>query len=123
MNINERRKYKRHDLQEGTFAAVLSNYLIGQVKNISREGIAFTYVDLEDQIFSRDEMEIFSDDNNFFLKKIPFKVVSNIDMEIHVPYTTPPIKQISGEFAELTGYQKSQLDIFLQNLATTEAFC
>ena len=122
-NSLERRKDNRYEVQEEIFAAVPSNYLIGQVKNISRGGLAFAYIDLKDQIVNRPVMDIFSKDNYFYLKEITLKVVSEMDIENRVPCSSVSMKQICGEFAELTEYQKSRLDIFLQNLNATEAVC
>ena len=123
MNIDERRKHKRHNLQHGTFAALPSNYMIGQIKNISMGGVSFTCIESGRQSYSIPVLEIFSKDNNFYLREIPFRVVSEIDLENHVPCSSQQMRQISVKFAELTEYQKSQLDIFLQNLAATEAVC
>jgi hypothetical protein len=121
MNTDERRKHKRLNLQQGTFAALPSKYLIGKIKNISKGGVSFTCIASGRQSDSISVLEIFSKDNNFYLREIPFKVVSEIDVENHVPCSSVPLKQIGGEFAELTSFQKSQLDFFLQNLAATEA--
>jgi hypothetical protein len=123
MNIDERRKHKRYNVQQGTFAVLPSNYLIGQIKNISRGGVSFSCIAAGRQSYGIPVLEIFSKDNNFYLREIPFKVISEIDVENHVPCSSLQMKKISGEFAKLTEYQKSQLDFFLQNLSATEAKC
>jgi hypothetical protein len=121
MNMDERRKHKRYNVQQGTFAAFSSNYLVGQIKNISMGGVSFYCIASSRKSNSNTVLEIFSKDINFYLRKISFKVISEIDVGTHIPWSSLPMKQISGEFAELTEYQKAQLDFFLQNLTATEA--
>ena len=79
---------------------------------------------LQPEVYHRLEsavLEIFSKDDDFYLREIPFKIVSDNYVENHIPYSSLPLKQISGEFAELTEYQKSQLDYFLQSFTAAEA--
>lgn len=59
MSIDDRRKHKRYEVQGGTFAAVPSNYLVGQVKNISRGGLAFNCIASCEQDFTMPVLDIF----------------------------------------------------------------
>jgi hypothetical protein len=117
---DDRRKHKRYSIQQGAFAALPSNYLIGQIKNLSQGGVSFTCFASGRQSYSMPVLEIFSKDDGFYLREIPFKVVSEIDVEEHVPCSSLQMKQISGEFADLTDYQESQLDYFLQKFTKAE---
>lgn len=119
--IDDRRKHKRYSVQEGAFAALPSNYLVGQLKNISQGGASFTCIASVKQSCRMPVLEIFSKDNGFYLREIPFKVVSETDVEDHVPCSSLQMKKICGEFADLTEYQKSQLDYFLQHFTKAEA--
>ena len=121
MKIDERRNYKRYNVQDGAFVALHSNHLIGRIKDISKGGVSFTCISTGMISYDISKLEIFSKDNNFYLKEIPFKVVLETDMENHVPFSSLPMKQISGKFTELTEYQRSRLESFLQNIAATEA--
>ena len=120
MKIDERRSYKRYNAQEGAFVALHSNHQIGRIKDISKGGVSFTCISSGLVRYDISVLEIFSKNNNFYLKEVPFKVVSEINMENNIPCSSLPMKQISGKFAELTEYQNSQLDSFLQNIAATE---
>ena len=84
-------------------------------------GVSFTCIASSIQSDGVPELEIFSKDNNFYLRDIQFKVVSEIDVEKQESFSSLQMKQICGEFSELTEYQKSQLDIFLQNLALSDS--
>ena len=122
MNImDDRRKHKRYQVSEGTFAALTSNYVVGQINNLSLGGVSFTCVSSGRQGYSMPVLEIFSKDNNFYLREIPFKVVSEIDLENHVPCSSLQMKQISGEFSDLTEHQRSQLDYFIHHFTNAEA--
>ena len=117
---DDRRKHKRYKLPEGTFAALQSSYLVGQIINLSLGGVSFRCISSGRRGFNGSILEIFSRDNHFYLKKIPFKVVSEIDLENQVPFSSIQMKQISGKFSGLTEYQKSQLDYFLRTYTRTE---
>jgi len=121
MNKDDRRRHKRYTMQDGIFAAIPSKFLVGQVKNISKGGVSFTYIATEKIIDSRPSLEVFSKDKGFYLREIPFKIVSEIDVEDYMPFSSLPMKRIAGEFVELTEHQKSQLDLFIQNFAAAEA--
>jgi hypothetical protein len=121
MKINERRKHKRYNVKQGAFAALPSIYLIGQIKNISMGGVSFACIASGPKCYRIPVLEIFSKDKNFYLRKIPFNVVSEFYVENHVPCSSLQMKQISGEFAELTEPQKAQLDFFLKYIAANGA--
>jgi len=109
----DQRKHTRYKIKGGIFAAVLSDMLLGQVKDISKGGVSFTYIAGEKSVDKNLELEIFSNSSRIYLKSIPFRVVSDTDVENHVPYSSLQIRQIRGAFIELTEDQKSQLDQFL----------
>jgi hypothetical protein len=121
MGMDDRRKHKRFKVKDGAFATVPSNYLVGKIENISKGGVSFTCLDSGKQSSSMPVLEIFSKDDGFYLKEIPFKLVSDTDLENHVPCSSLQMKQISGEFANLTEYQMSQLDYFIHHFTNAEA--
>jgi len=114
------RKHLRYKVREGIFAAFSTNSLVGQVKNISKGGVSFTYIATEKSIDKNLELEIFTSDTRIYLKSIPFRVVSDTEAENHVPCSSLQMRQIRGAFIELTEDQKSQLDQFLSIFAEAE---
>jgi len=119
-NLKERRTHKRYKVKMEAFAALASHYLIGQIKNISKGGISFTCianVKPDSRIF---EIEIFTQDDQFHLREIPFKIVSELDVEDRIPSSSLQKKQINGVFLELTDSQVSQLEHFLKNYIVAE---
>ena len=121
--IPEKRIYKRHSAQDGAHAAILSNCpKMGQIINISKGGLAFRYVADGEQLNGTFQMDIFLNGNGFYLKKVPFKIISDFYIDNKVPFSAVTIRQCGGQFGELTLSQVSQLDYFIGNHTLSEAF-
>ena len=112
---NERRIHPRYKVKTQAFAVLASHYLIGQIKNISMGGISFTCIASVKPDSGTFRIEIFTQDDKFHLREIPFKIVSVTDVEGRIPSSSLQKKQINGVFLELSGNQLSQLEHFLQN--------
>lgn len=118
--LNERRTHRRYKVKALAFAALASHYLIGQIKNISKGGISFTCIASVKPDSRTFEIEIFTQDDKFHLREIPFKIVSEVDVEDRIPSSALQKKQINGVFLELTDSQLSQLEYFLDNYILAE---
>jgi len=118
--VNERRIHRRYKVKAQAFAALASHYLIGQIKNISKGGISFTCIASVKPDSRTFEIEIFTQDEKFHLREIPFKIVSELDVEDRIPSSVLQKKQINGVFLEMTDDQVSQLEEFLQNYVLDE---
>ena len=118
--VNERRTHRRYKVKASAFAAMASHYLIGQIKNISKGGIAFTCIASVKPDSRTFEIEIFTQDDKFHLREIPFKIVSELDVEDRIPSSVLQKKQINGVFLELTDDQVAQLEAFLENYVVDE---
>jgi len=89
--------------------------MIGQIKNISKGGISFSCLASLKPDSKTFKIEIFTPDNRFHLRDVPFKIVSETDVEKQIPSSSLRKQQINGTFLELTDSQLSQLEHFLQN--------
>jgi len=118
--VDERRIHRRYKVKAQAFAAMASQYLIGQIKNISKGGISFTCIASVKPDLRTFEIEIFTQDDKFHLREIPFKIVSELDVEDRIPSSSLQKKQINGVFLELTDDQVSQLEYFLDNYILAE---
>ena len=118
--VDERRIHRRYKVKAQAFAALASHYLIGQIKNISKGGISFTCIASVKPDSRTFEIEIFTQDEKFHLREIPFKIVSELDVEDRIPSSSLQKKQINGVFLELTDDQVSQLEYFLDNYILAE---
>ena len=118
----DKRRHKRFLAPEGTYAALKSDSVImGQIINIGKGGLAFRYVANGMQINGTFHVDIFLKGNCFYLKKVPFKPVTDFYFEDYVPFSTIKVKQCGGQFGKLAKSQMSRLDYFIQNYTFKEA--
>jgi hypothetical protein len=112
----EKRKHKRFNAQKDTYVALVNDSIkVGQIINISNGGIAFSYISKGAQLTGWHKMNIFMSSKRFYLKKVPFKAISDFYLDSKTPYSIVLMKQCSGQFGELTNEQRSNLDYFIAN--------
>ena len=118
----DRRENARSYAQEGAFA-IHRNHAIkmGQILNVSRNGLAFSYIDDGEQQNGSFDLDIFVPDNNFLLKRVPSKIISDCEIVNEIPFSSITMRRCGVQFEELTGSQISQLEYFLQNHTIDEA--
>ncbi|MBU0544273.1 MAG: PilZ domain-containing protein, partial [Proteobacteria bacterium] len=114
MNNNEtfieRRKHKRHRLKEGAFVATAGN--LGQILDISEVGLAFSYVNLDDQTNDTGELDIIFNGSDL-LNNLPYKAVSEKVTESKFSRHPIVIKRCGLLFRELSSAQKAELETFI----------
>ena len=117
----ERREHKRFFAQEGVYALIKNNSSkLGQIKNISRGGLAFSYIVNEEQMHESFKVDIFISGQGFCLKNIPSKKISDFHIDNQLPFTTFAIRQVGIQFNELNHNQLSQLDNLIRDHTTGE---
>ena len=117
----ERRKYKRFLVQEGAYALLKNtSSKLGQIKNISRGGFAFSYIVDEGQMNELFKVDIFITETGYYLKDVPSKKISDFHIENKLPFSTFSIRQAGIQFCELNENQLSQLDNFIRDYTTDE---
>ena len=118
--MNERRKDRRFQVENGTFAVLgglswsHSTQKLGQITDIGMGGLAFSYIASEEVSDDSVELNIFLAENRFHLRKIPFKTIWDIETE-RVPFSSITMRRSGVEFGELTPDQTSQLKYFIRN--------
>ena len=118
----EKRKDNRFKARENIYVAlVIDSTKVGQIMNISSGGLAFSYIGESVPIVDWYKMDIFLGRSRFYLKEIPFKIVSDFSIENKNPFSTVLMRQCSGQFGPLTQEQKSQLDDLIANHAIDNA--
>jgi hypothetical protein len=114
-DFQERRKHKRFKVAEGAFAVSPSYYnKRGQIKDISRGGLAFQYLGNNELSKSPLEGEIFLTCDDFCLRKIPVKTVLDFEVDTQIPFSSLPTRQSSIQFGKLSHNQKLLLDHFIR---------
>ena len=118
----DRRKQKRFKAVNGAFAAVRqkSNQL-GQIKDISFSGLAFTYLANEGAINGARALDIFVTKHRLYIKDIPFELVRDSQVEKESPFSTVPVRQQGVQFGKLSSEQRSQLMHLMQHHTVGES--
>ena len=111
----DRRMQKRFKAVNGAFAAVRqkSNQL-GQIKDISVGGLAFTYLANEGATNGALALDIFVTKHQLYIKDIPFQLVRDTLVEKESPFSTVPVREQAVQFRKLTKEQKNQLIHLMQ---------
>ena len=144
----DRRKHPRHSTRSGTFALLRSTSIalrkiqdmsmgeigfavikskpvkMGQIININKNGLAFDYIERRGEAMQVFKLDILYAQDTFYLGKLLFKPVYDYVIESEVPVNSFTIRRCGVQFGELTAYQKSRLEFFIQNytLAQNEIF-
>ena len=83
--------------------------------DISEKGLAFQYLSGKKGYMDKDLISIFVSGNGFYLKDIPFTVVSDFEMEKFNFFSVIKMRRCGGQFGELNSAQAAKLDFFLKN--------
>jgi hypothetical protein len=112
----ERRREKRLKAAGGAYAVVGPHInKLGQIKDISRGGLAFKYLATEVKPDSSDVIDVFISKNDFYMQQIPVTTVSDFELKKEDPFSTVTLRQQSVQFGELTEDQSDQLKYLLQH--------
>ena len=106
----DNRKFSRF-IVKGRANAILSpNHILPyQIIDISRNGLAFSY---RGSLAWGDELLelILLDDENFYLDKIPIRIISDSPLD----ESSQHLRRCGVQFGELTPSQEAQLEYFIQ---------
>jgi hypothetical protein len=106
----EKRKEPRYRVCDRAFTIDWSEtQRLGEIMDISRSGMSFRCIDEQNGFKSMSELGIFSSVHNFFLKRIKFETLSNVQLHGH-PTSTIIMRRHSGRFLSLTALQQEEID-------------
>ena len=120
---DERRQQKRFIAEEGAFAALVDQESrLGQIKDISIQGLSFRYIDSHEKLDNAEELKIILDNQGLYLDRVPFVKISDFEIESEFSFSTIKMRQIGLQFGELTAEQQLQLERFIQQHTIGEAY-
>jgi len=120
--LDERRQQKRFKAQEGAFAALVAQESrLGQIKDISIRGLSFRYIDGHEKFENADALKIILGDQGLYLDNVPFKKISDFEIENEFSFSSIKMRQIGLEFGELTAAQRNRLNQFIEHHTIEEA--
>jgi hypothetical protein len=135
----ERREHPRYSAKVGTFALLRATSIalskipdmsmgeigfavikskpvkMGQIININMKGLAFDYIERRGDSIQVFKLDILFARDAFYLGKLLFKPVFDYAVDSEVPGSSFAIRRCGVQFGELTAYQKSRLEFFVNN--------
>jgi len=119
---DERRQQKRFKAAEGAFAALVDQESrLGQIKDISLNGLSFRYIDSHKKLANASELKIILGNQGLYLDKVPFKIISDFKIQSEFSFSKVHMRQIGLKFGELTPGQRNRLDRFIKHHTIGEA--
>ena len=120
--INERRRRRRFSVRENAIAVIQSTptIILGQIKDISPNGLSFNYMYSSEQPDESTTLDIFLPDDKLHIKGLTFRTVSNSIVLNDNPFSTVIMNRRSIQFENLTDQLKSELEHIIQILASSE---
>jgi hypothetical protein len=86
MGFAERRMHKRFKAKDGAFALLKNGlYKLGQINDISKGGLAFTYPADEHQIPESFFVDVFFSQQGYYLKEVPSNKISDVIVSSDFP--------------------------------------
>jgi hypothetical protein len=118
----ERRQQPRFKAVEGVFAALVNhNSQLGQIKDISKTGLAFHYIDHDDAPGEVSELKIIIGKGGLYLDKLPFKKVADFRLKNEYSFSSLIMRQIGLQFGDLTSRQYIRIEHFIQKHTIKES--
>jgi tRNA/tmRNA/rRNA uracil-C5-methylase (TrmA/RlmC/RlmD family) len=112
-SLVEKRSYNRLQAEDGVYAIIkYKPTILGQIINISKDGMAVRYSSNGQQLNDSSELDIVIIDSHFYIDKVQIKTIS--DFEI-VDSSSQEDRQRCFQFGEMKAGQLFQLDYLLQN--------
>ena len=101
---------------EIAFAVIKSKPIkMGQIINISTDGLAFHYIDSKKRSKRLFKMDILFAKDAFYLDRLLFKPVFDYEIKSDIPLNSFAIRKCGVKFGELNQRQRSQLTYFICN--------
>ena len=120
--LADRRRKKRYKVREGAFAALVNGtQRLGQIKDISLVGLSFRYIDHREKSSAKGVLKIILAGGGLFMDDLPFKPVSDVELESEFPLSSVKMRQMHIAFGDLSPGQLSMLDEFILNHTMGEA--
>ena len=120
----ERRKRRRFYAETGAAAVFRRPWpdasKLGQIIDISMDGLAFRYIARGEQVHGSYQLEIVWGDCSARCENIPFKVISELNTPNEAPLNSIEMRRGRVQFGKLRPDQISKLEYFIQNHTTGE---
>ena len=113
------RRHTRFNVQSGAIASP-SLTVMGQIVNVSKEGLVFRYVASRQRSNESMTLNITLTDGSFRVDWMPFKVVWDVPAPESYCYGPISLRYCGVQFGDLTDHQRLRLHYFIKNYTTAE---
>ena len=108
------RKYERYSAREGAIVALKpQSNILGQMIDIGMGGLSFRYIESQEPPGDSNELVILVTSQSFFLDKVPFITVSDIEIENNISFSSIQMRRCSVEFVGLNLEQAASIQNFI----------
>ena len=112
----ERRKFIRYKVNKDAFAVIRTgDNKLGRICDVSKGGLSFEYITKGEPSKGLTELDIFTTENDFYLKLLPVQVIMDSTVESEHVFSSLEMRRLGVQFGEMTPNQMSKLDYFLQH--------
>ena len=116
IDLFDRRKHPRFVAREGMVAVPRSSAArIGRIIDISSSGVAIHHANEGDWLFGASHIDILSIDSDFYISKIPVKVISTGEMIKKNAHGFSKEKRWSLQFGNLSDCQIAKIQNIIYN--------
>jgi hypothetical protein len=113
IELAERRKHKRFQIERGAFVVYHSNKL-GRIVDISMDGLSFSHVERDRTTRKLHDLDIFLIDRDFYLENVPLQVDSTVK-SYQPSFSSIYLGQYTVQFGDLTKRQRSKIEYLIRN--------
>jgi len=108
------RKYERYSAREGAIVALKpQSNILGQMIDIGMGGLSFQYIESHEPPGYSNELVILIAGQRFFLDKVTFKFISDIEIENNISFSSIQMRRCSVEFVRLSLEQAASIQNFI----------
>ena len=113
----DQRRHKRFRVKEGMYAVLRDNGTnsLGAMLDISMGGLSYRYIPNDDSQSRAVELDIFLSGNGFKAENLPFRIVTDFEIDPEVPFSRIPLRRSGVQFGSLTAQQITQLEDVIMN--------
>jgi hypothetical protein len=125
MSSNEKaveyEKGKRFQAPKGVFVGIGPDFdKVGRLRDMGMDGLAFRYFG-NGEALKGSYVDVFMTEGDFYLGKIPIKVMSEVDVVKKTSPDSKTLRQCYVRFEKLTPQHKAKLKEFIEKYAVGEA--
>lgn len=88
---------------------------VGQLLDISKAGLSLRYFINGEKTQNYSSLGIFLSGGDFIIDQIPFRIVTDAELNSNQPFSTIILRRYAVQFEKLTAEQTAKLDYFLLN--------